>query len=165
VSRPLSDAGVALLVQAAMTMPFVVPRAPGMEPATWTAYGVMSLSVLPLVRRRHAPFAVLLAVLAATGVYGLAVDGPGQPLPYPGLVAVYTVAALSPSAKRLACGALVLVAVPVGVWFNTRSARELGFSLIVFVAAYAFGRLTDARRRATRVSAERAAAKKSSVMV
>ncbi|MCZ9340951.1 histidine kinase, partial [Streptomyces sp. TRM76130] len=58
-----------------------------------------------------------------------------------------------------ACGALMLAVVPVGVWFNTRSARELGFSLIVFVAAYAFGRLTDARRRASRVEAERAAAR------
>ncbi|MGP2435936.1 sensor histidine kinase [Streptomyces sp. JW3] len=157
--RPLSDAGVALLVQAAMTMPFVIPRAPELEPATWTAYGVSSLGVLPLVWRQRAPVAVLLAVLAATAGYGLTVDGPGQPLPYAGLVAVYTVAALSTPVKRLATGVLVLVAVPVGVWFNTRSARELGFSLIVFVAAYAFGRLTDARRRATLVEAERAAAR------
>lgn len=33
--------GVALLVQGVMTMPFVVPRAPGLAPATWTAYGLM----------------------------------------------------------------------------------------------------------------------------
>ncbi|MBT2412366.1 hypothetical protein J7I94_17605 [Streptomyces sp. ISL-12] len=33
---PVSDVGVALLVQAAMTMPFVVPRAPELEPATRT---------------------------------------------------------------------------------------------------------------------------------
>ncbi|MFK0117498.1 sensor histidine kinase [Streptomyces sp. NPDC090994] len=159
---PVSDVGVALLVQAAMTMPFVVPRGPELEPATWTAYGVSSLSVLPLVWRRYAPFAVLIAVLAAGGVYGLAVEGPGQPLPYAGLLAVYTVAALSPPAKRVACGLVLLTAVPVGVWFNTRSARELGFTAIVFVAAHAFGRLTDARRRATRVEAERAAARERS---
>ncbi|MBI0378206.1 sensor histidine kinase, partial [Streptomyces albiflaviniger] len=33
------DIGIALLIQAAMTMPFVVPRPPDLEPATWPAYG------------------------------------------------------------------------------------------------------------------------------
>ncbi|MCZ9340952.1 sensor histidine kinase, partial [Streptomyces sp. TRM76130] len=104
-----------------MTMPFVVPRAPELEPATWTAYAVSSLAVPPLIWRGRAPVTVLLSVVTATGLYGLTVDGPGQPLPYAGLVAVYTVAALAPPARRFACGALMLAVVPVGVWFNTRS--------------------------------------------
>ncbi|WP_107480738.1 sensor histidine kinase, partial [Streptomyces caniscabiei] len=86
-------------------------------------------------------------------------DGPGQPLPYNGLVIVYTVAVLSPPWKRLVSGVLVLVAVPVGVWLNTRSARELTFSAFVFAAAYVLGRLTDARQRAHRVEAQQAAAR------
>ncbi|MGI5427267.1 sensor histidine kinase [Streptomyces sp. CA-179760] len=155
----LVDIGVALLVQCAMTMPFVVPRAAGAPPATWGAYGLSTLTVLPLVWRRHAPVAVLFAVLATTALYGLAVDGPGQPLPYTGLVITYTVAALSPAWNRLVTAGVLLVAVPVGVWLNTRSARELTFSLIVFTAAYVFGRLTDARQRANRVEAEQAAAR------
>jgi signal transduction histidine kinase len=142
-----------------MTMPFVVPRAAGLPPATWGAYGLSTLSVLPLVWRRRAPVAVLFAVLATTAPYGLAVDGPGQPLPYTGLVVVYTIAALSPARKRLVTGGVLLVAVPVGVWLNTRSARELTFSVFVFAAAYVFGRLTDARQRANRVEAEQAAAR------
>ncbi len=135
-----------------------MPRAAGAPPATWGAYGLSTLTVLPLVWRRRAPVAVLFAVLATTGLYG-AVDGPGQPLPYTGLVVVYTIAALSPARKRLVTGGVLLVAVPVGVWLNTRSARELTFSVFVFAAAHVFGRLTDARQRANRVEAEQAAAR------
>ncbi|MFI9113089.1 sensor histidine kinase [Streptomyces venezuelae] len=153
------DLGIALLVQAAMTMPFVVPRPPELEPATWPAYGLTTLTVLPLVWRRRAPLCVLLAIMAASALYKLALEGPGQPLPYTGLVSVYTVAVLSVPWKRLLTAGLLLVSVPVSVWINTRSARELTFSLFVFGAAYAFGRLQDARQRAHRIEAEQAAAR------
>ncbi|MFI1810735.1 sensor histidine kinase [Streptomyces sp. NPDC020422] len=145
-----------------MTMPFVVPRPPELEPATWPAYGLTTLTVLPLVWRRRAPMTVLFALLAAGALYKLALEGPGQPLPYPGLVSVYTVAVLSPPWKRLVTALLLLVAVPVSVWLNTQSARELTFSLFVFGAACVFGRLTDARQRAHRVEAEQAAARERS---
>jgi signal transduction histidine kinase len=159
-ARPLpTDLGIALLVQGAMTMPFLVPRDPALPPATWGAYGLSTLTVVPLVWRRRAPLTVLFAVLAANALYRLTLDGPGQPLPYTGLVAVYTIAALSPAPRRLLTGLVLLVAVPAGVWLNTRSARELTFSCFVFAAAYVFGRLTDARQRAQRVEAERAAAR------
>ncbi|MEU2746792.1 histidine kinase [Streptomyces collinus] len=155
----LVDIGVALLVQGAMTMPFLVPRAPGLPPATWAAYGLSTLTVVPLVWRRRAPLAVLFAMLGTSLLYRLTVDGPGQPLPYTGLVITYTVAALAGPVRRLLAGLVLVVAVPVGVWLNTRSARELTFSVFVFAAAYVFGRLTDARQRAHRVEAEQAAAR------
>lgn len=63
------DIGIALLVQAAVTMPFVVPRSAELPPATWAAYGLTTLAVLPLVARRRAPVAVLMAVLAAGVLY------------------------------------------------------------------------------------------------
>ncbi|WP_228923202.1 hypothetical protein [Streptomyces sp. DH7] len=47
-----------------MTMPFVVPRAPDLPEATWGAYGLTTLTVLPLVARRLAPVTALLAALA-----------------------------------------------------------------------------------------------------
>ncbi|MGW4163682.1 sensor histidine kinase [Streptomyces sp. NPDC004788] len=153
------DIGIALLVQAAVTMPFVVPRPPDLEPATWPAYGLTTLTVVPLVWRRRAPMAVLLAVMATSALYRLALEGPGQPLPYTGLLSLYTIAVLSPLRKRVAAGVLVLFAVPVSVWLNTQSVRELSFSLFVFGAAYAFGRLADARQRAHEVEAEQAAAR------
>ncbi|MBA6441634.1 sensor histidine kinase [Streptomyces sp. GMR22] len=153
------DIGIALLVQAAMTMPFVVPRPPDLEPATWPAYGLTTLTVVPLIWRRRAPLAVLTAIIATSALYRLAVEGPGQPLPYTGLVIIYTIAAASPPWKRLVAGGLLTVAVPVSVWLNTRTARELTFSLFVFAAAYVLGRLTDARQREHRIEAERAAAR------
>ncbi|WP_223183966.1 MULTISPECIES: sensor histidine kinase [unclassified Streptomyces] len=140
-------------------MPFVVPRGPDLEPATWSAYGLTTLTVLPLAWRRRAPLAVFLAVLATSALYKLAVAGPGQPLPYTGLVAIHTIALLSPPVKRLVTVGLLLVAVPGSVWLNTQSARELTFSFFVFGAAYVFGRLQDARQRAHRVEEERAAAR------
>ncbi|MEU6017234.1 histidine kinase [Streptomyces sp. NPDC047515] len=139
------DLTVALLVQAAVTMPFVVPRAPELPEATWAAYGLTTLTVLPLVARRRAPVAVLLAVLAAGGLYKFAVDGPGQPLPYSGLVAFYTVAELSSPLKRLAIRVLTTVSVVFSVGLESSEARELFFSLFVFSAAYAFGRFTVTR--------------------
>ncbi|MFF7868421.1 sensor histidine kinase [Streptomyces qaidamensis] len=155
----LVDIGVALLVQGAMTMPFLVPRAPGLPPATWAAYGLSTLTVVPLVWRRRAPLAVLFAMLGTNLLYRLTVDGPGQPLPYTGLVVTYTIAALAGPMQRLLAGLVLVVAVPAGVWLNTRSARELTFSVFVFAAAYVFGRLTDARQRAHRVEAQQAAAR------
>ncbi|MFB7218381.1 sensor histidine kinase [Streptomyces sp. NPDC056227] len=140
------DLTVALLVQAAVTMPFVVPRAPELPEATWTAYGLTTLTVLPLVARRRAPVAALIVVLLAGGLYKFAVDGPGQPLPYAGLVAFYTVAELSSPLKRLAITVLTAVAVLFSVGLDSSEIRELFFSLFVFAAAYAFGRFTVTRK-------------------
>ncbi|MER5890374.1 histidine kinase [Streptomyces sp. NPDC001941] len=158
-SRPWAvDLGVALLVQLAVTLPFVVPRPPDVPPAGWAAYGLTTLTVVPLLWRGRAPLRVLLAVLAANTLYELALDGPGQPLPYSGLVLLYTIGAQSPPRHRLVAVLLVAVAIPVSVGLDTRSARELVFSFFVFTAAYASGRLAAARRRDRAADAERAAA-------
>ncbi|MFD4860470.1 sensor histidine kinase [Streptomyces atratus] len=150
------DLLIALLVQAAMTMPFVVPRAPELPDATWTAYGLTTLMVLPLVARRRAPVAVLIAVLAAGGLYKFTVDGPGQPLPYTGLVAFYTVAELSSPPKRTGIAVLTTVAVLCSVGLDSNDVRELLFSLFVFAAAYAFGRLAVTRKAYLRAVEDRA---------
>ncbi|MGW2485066.1 sensor histidine kinase [Streptomyces sp. NPDC001571] len=167
------DIGLALLVEAAMSTPFVVARPDGLRPATWADYALTSLSVLPLVWRRRAPVAVTLAVLAAGAAYKLTLDGPGQPLPYPGLIAVYSVAALSPARKRVGVAALVAVLIGPSVALNSQDVKELMFSFFVFGAAYVLGRLTHTRQaytaavedraaqleRANRIEAEQAAAR------
>ncbi|MFJ9208059.1 sensor histidine kinase [Streptomyces sp. NPDC102264] len=151
------DIGVALLIQAAVTIPFVVPRGPGLPPADWPSYGLTTLAVLPLVWRRRAPVTVLLAVVVAQILYKFTLDGPGQTLPYTSLMALYTVAALSPARRRVPSAVLTFALVPPGVAVNSGEARELLFSLFVFGAAYAFGRLTHTRRAYTAAVEDRAA--------
>ncbi|MFF4368790.1 sensor histidine kinase [Streptomyces sp. NPDC001594] len=167
------DAGLTLLVQVAATIPFVVPRDPADSPATWTAYLLTTLGNVPLLWRRRAPAAALLGVIAAGSVYRLALDGPGQPLPYAGLVCVYSIALLRPARERLAAAAALVVVIAVSVGLNTGTARELLFSLFVFAAAFALGRLQATRlaytaavedraaqlERANRIEAEQAAAR------
>lgn len=148
------DAGIALLVQLAVTMPFVIPRAPELPPAGWAAYGLTSLGVLPLLWRRRAPCAVLAAVAGAQFLYKAVLDGPGQPLPYAGLIAVYTVAVLSPARRRLTMFVVAVPLIVVGVRLNTGEVRELLFTLFCFFGSYALGR---SRLRANRVEAEQAA--------
>ncbi|MFD5072200.1 sensor histidine kinase [Streptomyces sp. NPDC058369] len=152
----MTDVGVVLLVQAAVSVPWVLPRDPRLEPASLPAYLLTTLTVLPLLWRRRAPVRVLLAVVAAQSLYGLAVDGPGQTLPYTGLVALYSVAAHTPAPARRLCGALTLAVVFPSVALNTGEARELVFSLMVFTAAYGFGRFTDTRQAYTRAVEDRA---------
>ncbi|MEU3403770.1 histidine kinase [Streptomyces sp. NPDC006670] len=167
------DAGLTLLVQVAATIPFVVPRDPADSPATWAAYLLTTLGNVPLLWRRRAPVAALLGVIGAGSVYLLALDGPGQPLPYAGLVCVYSIALLRPARERLAAAAALVVVVAVSVGLNTGTARELLFSLFVFAAAFALGRLQATRlaytaavedraaqlERANRIEAEQAAAR------
>ncbi|MFE4640413.1 sensor histidine kinase [Streptomyces sp. NPDC056730] len=148
---------MALLIQAAVTIPFVVPRGPELPPADWPSYGLTTLAVLPLVWRRRAPVTVRLAVLAAQVLYRFTLDGPGQPLPYTSLMALYTVAALSPARRRVPAAVVTFALVPPGVALNSGEARELLFSLFVFGAAYAFGRLTHTRRAYTAAVEDRAA--------
>lgn len=167
------DLGLTLLVQLAVTMPFVVPRSAELPPADWASYAMTTLGVLPLVWRRRAPVTVLVAILAAGGVYNLAGDGPGQPLPYAGLIAFYTVALQCTARVRLTVGGLTVLTVALSVYWNTGTARELLFTFFVSGAAYALGRLQHTRQaytaalldraaqleRANRIEAEQAAAR------
>ncbi|MFF7295373.1 histidine kinase [Streptomyces sp. NPDC008265] len=173
-ARPWAvDLGLTVLVQLAVTMPFVLPREPGLPPVTWTAYAFTTLGVLPLVWRRRRPVLVLVVILLVGGVYRVAVDGPGQPLPYAGLMAFYTVALQCPGRVRAWVGAGSVGTVAASVGLSTGTARELSFTLFCAGAAYALGRLQYTRQaytaavegraaqleRANRIEAEQAAAR------
>ncbi|WP_327740265.1 histidine kinase [Streptomyces nojiriensis] len=154
-------------------MPFVVPRSPDLPPVTWLSYAMTTAAVVPLIWRRRAPVAVLAAILAVGGIYKVAVDGPGQPLPYAGLIAFYTVALQCTPRVRAAVGLAAVVSVALSVGWETGTARELLFTLFVSAAAYALGRLQHTRQaytaavearaaeleRANRIEAEQAAAR------
>ncbi|WP_420708764.1 sensor histidine kinase [Streptomyces sp. NRRL S-378] len=156
-ARPwVVDLGLTVLVQLAVTMPFVLPREPGLPPVTWASYAVTTLGVLPLVWRRRRPVRVLVAILLIGGVYRVAMDGPGQPLPYAGLMAFYTVALQCPGRVRAVVGAGSVGAVAASVGLGTGTARELSFTLFCAGAAYALGRLQFTRQAYTTAVEERA---------
>nr|WP_051807112.1 histidine kinase [Streptomyces sp. NRRL F-2664] len=138
-------------------MPFVLPREPGLPPVTWASYAVTTLGVVPLVWRRRRPVLVLAAILLIGGVYRVAMDGPGQPLPYAGLMAFYTVALQCPGRVRaaVAAGSVAVVAASAGL--RTGTARELSFTLFCAGAAYALGRLQYTRQAYTAAVEDRAA--------
>ncbi|WP_109781651.1 sensor histidine kinase [Streptomyces sp. CG 926] len=154
-------------------MPFVVPRSPDLPPATWASYAMTTAAVLPLAWRRRAPVGVLAAILVIGGIYQVAVDGPGQPLPYAGLIAFYTVAVQCTSRVRAAVVLASLAVVALSMRWETGTARELLFTLFVSAAAYALGRLQHTRQaytaavearaveleRVNRIEAEQAAAR------
>ncbi|MEV6577686.1 histidine kinase [Streptomyces sp. NPDC051582] len=167
------DLGLTLLVQVATTIPFVVPRDPLDSPATWPAYLLTTLGNAPLVWRRRAPVRAIFGMVAAGTLYALALDGPGQPLPYAPLIGVYTMALLCPARVRITMGVVLTGLILASVALNTGTARELLFALFVFAAAFALGRLQYTRQayteavearaaeleRANRIEAEQAAAR------
>ncbi|MFE6084594.1 sensor histidine kinase [Streptomyces virginiae] len=167
------DLGLTLLVQAAVTMPFVVPRSPELPPVTWASYAMTTAAVLPLIWRRRAPVSVLVAILVLGGIYKVTLDGPGQPMPYAGLIAFYTVALRCTPRVRAAAGIASAVVVALSVGWEAGTARELLFTLFVSAAAYTLGRLQYTRQaytaavearaaeleRANRIEAEQAAAR------
>ncbi|MEV4441044.1 histidine kinase [Streptomyces sp. NPDC049577] len=150
------DAIVAGIVQLAVTIPFVVPRGDDVPPATWPTYAATSLQVLPLLWRTRAPLLSLVGITVA-GIGYLPLHGPGQPMPYSPLVAIFTVAAQGGLRQRratLVCG-LPVVALAVAVRTNT--AREYLFSFFLFGMVYALGVLARTRQAYTEAVEARAA--------
>lgn len=133
------DLGLTLLVQLAVTMPFVLPREAGLPPVTWASYAITTAAVVPLVWRRRRPVTVLVVILLVGGLYKVTLDGPGQPLPYAGLIAAYTVALQCPARVRAAVGVISVAVIAASVGLETGSARELSFTLFCACAAYVLG--------------------------
>lgn len=151
------DLTLTLLVQLAVTMPFVLPREAGLPPVTWASYAMTTAAVVPLVWRRRRPVTVLVVILLVGGIYKVTLDGPGQPLPYAGLIAAYTVALQCPARVRAAVGGISVAAIIASVGLEAGSARELSFTLFCACAAYALGRLQFTRQAYTAAVEDRAA--------
>ncbi|MGK5549545.1 sensor histidine kinase [Streptomyces sp. URMC 127] len=151
------DALITAVVQVAVTIPFVVPRSADVPPATWAFYGMTTLSVLPLLWRSRAPLACLLAITVAGFVY-LPMDGPGQPMPYSPLVAIFTIAAQGGAVQRRVTVVLGLPLVAVAVALKTNTAREYLFAFFLFSMVYVLGVLARTRQAYTQAVEARAAA-------
>ncbi|WP_424889824.1 sensor histidine kinase [Streptomyces sp. XH2] len=151
------DALITAVVQVAVTIPFVVPRSADVPPATWVFYGMTTLSVLPLLWRSRAPLTCLLAITLAGFVY-LPMDGPGQPMPYSPLVAIFTVAAQGGARQRQVTIAAGLPLVAFAVALRTNTAREYLFAFFLFTMVYVLGVLARTRQAYTQAVEARAAA-------
>ncbi|MFI9205051.1 sensor histidine kinase [Streptomyces sp. NPDC053048] len=150
------DAVITGVLVAAVTMPFVVPRSADVPPATWPTWGMTTLAVLPLLWRTRAPFLSLMAIAAAGFAY-LPMDGPGQPLPYSPLVAIFTVAAQGGRWQRRATIGLGLPLVALAVAMRTNTAREYLFAFFLFSMVYVLGVLARTRQAYTEAVELRAA--------
>ncbi|MER6988443.1 histidine kinase [Saccharopolyspora hirsuta] len=167
----LVDAGIALVVLAAHSAPFLVTTRPA-DPATgWTLAQYLPVlgQALPLLWRRRAPLPVFAVVVLATAVYTLNdPDTARQPVAYAALVATYTLAAAG-SRQHRAWG-LALLAVGAALEFGGvvlhAGAETVVHGTVMYAAAWAAGRATAHRQaharqleREKELEAQRAAAR------
>jgi signal transduction histidine kinase len=148
------DLALVLAVLVATSVPFVDP-----PPGSVTALGVVlnAGTVVPLLWRRRAPFAVMVVVATAATLVSLH-HRPGQNLQYGGLVAIYTVAALGRRRwQRL--GVLVAILVtfpPASLLLKRNDLEEFMFTFLLPVAAFLLGSLERSHREHAEALRERA---------
>ena len=145
--RPMDraiDVGLVLAVAIASAVPFV-DRGPGAV----TAYGVVFnvATVVPLLWRRRAPFAVMVIVGIAATLVSLH-HHPGQNLQYAGLLAIYTVASLGRK-RWQRIGVLVVIVItfpPASLLLKDNELDEFMFTMLLPLAAFLLGSLERTRR-------------------
>ncbi|MBG0814598.1 sensor histidine kinase [Planomonospora sp. ID82291] len=147
-----TDIAVTLAALAAHSAPFLLTAREADPVAGYTILQYLPVlgQVLPLVWRRRAPLAVLLAVAAATGAYLLNdPDTAPQPVPYALLIAVHTVA-VHGSRRERAWGLALLTGAAAaqlaGVVLRAPSADTTVRGLVMYVAAWAMGRAAATRQ-------------------
>ena len=148
---------VDVLVAAAVAVPVFVPFATAPEVSPLGA--VLNLgTVVPLVWRRRAPFAIALIVAAfAMGVS--LYDRPGQALQYGAMVAIYTLADLGRHRWQRwgFIGALVASIPPGALLVKNNDAGEFMFTLLLPMTAFLLGTLARTARERSRALVERSA--------
>ncbi|TCN37275.1 signal transduction histidine kinase [Kribbella orskensis] len=147
------DVGLVLAVAVATSVPFI-----GAAPGKVTALGLLLnlATVIPLLWRRRAPFAVMVIVGAAATAVSV-YHRPGQNLQYAGLLAIYTVASLGRKRwQRL--GVLVAILVtfpPASLLLKHNDLDEFMFTLLLPLAAFLLGSLERTRREHAETLRER----------
>ncbi|MGS2647125.1 sensor histidine kinase [Streptosporangium sp. G12] len=130
----------------------MVPLLPP-DPHPWWIIGLGLLASVPVGWRRQAPMAVAVVVGAAMSVL---VTWEKPFLPFGPLLAVYTIADLSPARKRLAAIPLIVAAVGSSLVLPGESEETFRLVGTAFVAAYALGTSTRASRSRAAELTERA---------
>lgn len=152
---PRADIAIAVVVTVAMMLPAFVPHR---QP--WWVVTLAALTSVPVLWRRT----LLIPSAAVTGsamtalalVHGSLVHDPAVLLPYGPIVCTYTFAELATPRWR-AAGAVVLAAgVVLSLVLPHENADTFGYVIASYVAAYALGVSTRARRAQRQAVAERA---------
>ncbi|GAA3390758.1 sensor histidine kinase [Cryptosporangium minutisporangium] len=148
-----------LLVAAAVAVPVagqIVSAGPGNVDALGIAFNTGT--VVPLIWRRTAPFAIALIVMSM-GLLTSAYEQPGQQLQYGALVATYTVADLAPRPWQrwsVLLGQCVLIP-PGAIWIKHNTLPEFLFTLLLPIAAWMLGTVARLHRERADALAARAA--------
>lgn len=147
------DFAIALAVLIGQSAPFLFARRTASpEPWTLLEYLPILFASLPLVLRRRYPMAVFIVTMVSAPIYSLNdPDIPPQPIWYGWLVALYTVAELSPRWQRV-LAVLVSLAPATSVSPGTFIRGTL-----TALAAYAMGRAVVQHREYAALVEERAA--------
>jgi signal transduction histidine kinase len=142
------DGALAVGVVLATVGPLLLP-----DPKPWWIIGLGLLASVPVWWRRRAPMMVAVVVGTAMSVM---VTWEKPFLPFGPLLAVYTIADLSPTWKRLA--AIPVIVAAVGTSLVLPGENDETFRLVgtAFVAAYALGTSVRASRSRAAELAERA---------
>jgi len=143
-----ADAVVTAVTVAATLGPLLVP-----DPKAWWIVALGVVASAPVHWRRRAPMAVALVVGAAMTVM---VFWEKPFLPFGPLVAVYTIADLSPLWKRLAAIPAVVAVVGASLVLPGEDSETFRLIGVAFVAAYALGTSARASRSRAAELAERA---------
>jgi signal transduction histidine kinase len=148
------DVAVVIAVAMASAVPFIDPPADGM-----TAYGVIFTlgTVIPLLWRRRAPFAVMVIVGVAATLVSLH-HRPGQNLQYGGLVAIYSLASLGRKRwQRILLIVLILITFPpASLLLKHNDLNEFMFTCLLPIAAFLAGSLERSHRERAAALRERA---------
>ncbi|MEE6263997.1 sensor histidine kinase [Plantactinospora sonchi] len=148
------DGALAAAVAVPLSVPFVTS-----PPGHVTPLGVVLnvASVVPLVWRRRAPFAVAALVFVFAGLVSLH-HRPGQMLQYSGLVAIYTIADLGrPWQRRTFLWIILLTFPPASFLLKGNTLAEFMFTMLLPLTAYLLGTLARTNRARIEAVAQRAA--------
>ncbi|WP_440103973.1 sensor histidine kinase [Streptosporangium sp. H16] len=132
------DGVLAAGVVLATVVPLLLP-----DPPPWWIIGLGLLASAPVVWRRRAPMVVAVVVGAAMSVL---VTWEKPFLPFGPLLAVYTIADLSPAWKRLAAIPVIVAAVGLSLVLPRENDETFRLVGTAFVAAYALGTSVRASR-------------------
>ena len=138
---PLVDAAIVLIVLLLSVQPLMQrPDAPA-----W-GYALVVAQALPLAARRRWPFTVALLCGLLTAVYGVSTL-PDPPVPYAGLVGLYSAAAYCTTSRAYAAGVLAAAGVSISLLVDRfADLADAAFLLAVFATAWLLGDSARSRR-------------------